>query len=187
MSLVKEILDFWFGAPDSPEFGQRRQCWFVTDPEFDAQIQSRFGHEYEKAARGEHDSLAKTAEGALALIIMLDQFPRNLFRGSARAFATDPKALSLARAAVAAGHDRALNLVQRCFVYLPFEHSEDLADQDESVRLFEALGDPEFLEFAIWHRDIIVQFGRYPHRNAILGRDSTAAELAFLEQPGSSF
>lgn len=187
MSLEKDVLEFWFGAPESAEFGQRRQCWFVKDSEFDAQIRSLFAKEFEIAADGGHDSLAGTAEGALALIIMLDQFPRNLFRGSARAFASDAQALVLARSAVVAGHDQTLNVVQRCFVYLPFEHSEDLADQDESVRLFEALGDPEFLDFAIRHRDVIAKFGRYPHRNAVLGRDSTAAETAFLAQPGSSF
>lgn len=187
MALENDVLDFWFGAPDSAEFGQRRKCWFVKDPEFDAEIQAKFGEDFEVAAKGGHDLIAQSATGALALIIMLDQFPRNLFRGSARSFATDSKALTLARLALAAGHDRELNGVQRCFVYLPFEHSEDLADQNESVRLFEALGDPEFLDFAIQHRDIIAHFGRFPHRNAILGRDSTAAEKAFLEQPGSSF
>lgn len=187
MALVKDVLDFWFGAPDAAEFGQRRQCWFVQDPEFDATILAQFAKDFEIAADGGHGSLADTAEGALALIIMLDQFPRNLFRGAARAFATDARALALARSAVAAGHDQALNVVQRCFVYLPFEHSEDLADQDESVRLFESLGDAEFLDFAVRHRAVIAQFGRYPHRNAVLGRDSTAAETAFLEQPGSSF
>ena len=187
MTLVRQVLDFWFGAPDSDIFGERRECWFKADPEFDARIRSRFEYAVEIAADGGHDPLAITAEGALALIILLDQFPRNLYRGSARAFATDPKALAVAWAAVAAGHDRVLNSVQRCFVYLPFEHSEDLADQDRSVRLFEALGDAEFLDFAVRHRDIIAQFGRFPHRNAILGRDSTAAEAAFLEQPGSSF
>lgn len=187
MALVRQVLDFWFGAPEPDIFGERRECWFKVDPEFDAQIRSQFEEAVETAADGGHDPLARTAEGALALIILLDQFPRNLYRGSARAFATDPKALALARAAIAAGHDRKLNTVQRCFVYLPFEHSEDLADQNESVRLFEALGDAEFLDFAIQHRDIIARFGRFPHRNAILGRDSTAAEKTFLEQPGSSF
>lgn len=187
MSLEKDVLDFWFGAPESAEFGQRRMCWFVKDPEFDATIQAQFAEDFGIVADGGHDSLAGTAEGALALIIMLDQFPRNLFRGSERSFATDAKALALARSAVAAGHDRALNVVQRCFVYLPFEHSEDLADQDESVRLFEALGDAEFLDFAIRHRDVVARFGRFPHRNEILGRDNTPEETAFLEQPGSSF
>ena len=187
MSLVRQVLEFWFGAPGSAEFGQRRQFWFVMDPEFDARIQSQFGKEFEIAADGGHDSLADTAEGALALIIMLDQFPRNMFRGSARAFATDPKALALARSAIAAGHDREFNLVQRCFVYLPFEHSEDIADQDESVRLFEALGDADYIDYAVRHRDIIAQFGRFPHRNAVLGRDSSAAETAFLKKPESSF
>ena len=187
MSLEKDVLEFWFGAPDSVEFGQRRKCWFEKDPAFDAEIRAKFEEDFEVAAKGGYDLMAQSATGALALIILLDQFPRNLYRGSARAFATDPKALTLARLAVAAGHDRRLNEVQRCFMYLPFEHSEDLADQDDSVRLFEALGDAEFLDFAIRHRDIIARFGRFPHRNAILGRDSTAAERAFLEQPGSSF
>ncbi len=187
MSLMNDVLDFWFGPPESAEFGQRRKAWFVADSEFDAQITSQFGAAFEVAAAGGHDALADTAKGALALVITLDQLPRNMFRGSPRAFATDGKALSVARAAVAAGHDRGLNLVQRCFLYLPFEHSEDLADQNESIRLFEALGDAEFLDFAIRHRDIIAQFGRFPHRNAILGRENTAAETEFLQQPGSSF
>lgn len=187
MTLTRRVLDFWFGAPDSSEFGQRRKVWFKVDPAFDESVRAQFGNDADTAGGGGHDSLADDAEGSLALIVMLDQFPRNLFRGSARAFATDAKALGVARAAVAEGFDRQFNLVQRCFVYLPFEHSEDLTDQEQSVQLFEALGDADYLDYTIRHRDIIQRFGRFPHRNAVLGRASTPEEKAFLEQPGSSF
>lgn len=187
MELERRIHEFWFGAPGSPDHGRNREAWFKADDAFDAEIRAQFLDDFESAARGDLDSMAEGSVGALALIILLDQFPRNMFRGSARAFATDPKALSIADATVARGLDQALTDIERAFVYLPFEHSERLADQDRSVALYEALGDAESLDYAVQHRVIIERFGRFPHRNAVLGRESTPEEEAFLEEPGSSF
>ena len=143
--------------------------------------------ECDQEVRDELDSMANDPQGCLALIILLDQFSRNMFRGSAQAFAADEKALAHARTAVERGLDQQLPPFQRTFVYLPFEHSESLADQDRSVALFEALGDENTYDYAVRHRDIIVRFGRFPHRNVILGRESTPEELEFLKEPGSSF
>lgn len=187
MDLSRHILDFWFGAPDSADFGKPREAWFKADDAFDAEIRRRFEAALDEAHAGSHDGLAATPEGALALTILLDQFPRNIYRGTPRAFAFDPQALAVARQALAAGHDQAVAPFQRTFLYLPFEHSESLADQERSVALFEALGDENGLDYAVRHRDIIARFGRFPHRNAILGRESTPEELSFLEQPNSSF
>lgn len=187
MGLTRQILDFWFGAPDSDAYGKPREAWFKADEAFDAGIRQRFEAALGEAAAGAHNALSDTPEGALALTILLDQFPRNIYRGTPRAFAFDPQALAVARTALAAGHDQAVAPFQRAFLYLPFEHSESLADQERSVALFEALGDENGLDYAVRHRDIIARFGRFPHRNAILGRESTPAELSFLEQRGSSF
>ncbi len=187
MELERRIHEFWFGVPGSPEHGRKRKAWFTADDAFDAEIRSHFLGDFEMAARGDLDSMADGSIGALALIVLLDQFPRNMFRGTARAFATDPKALSIAEAAVTRGLDQALSDIERAFVYLPFEHSERMEDQDRSVALFEALGDAESLDYAVQHRVIIERFGRFPHRNAILGRESTPEEEAFLKEPGSSF
>jgi len=129
----------------------------------------------------------ESAEGFLAAILVLDQFPRNMFRGSAQAFATDAQALALSKRAIAEGLDMKLPPEKRCFVYIPFQHSEDLADQRRSLELFTALGNPENLDFAKRHEEIIARFGRFPHRNASLGRATTPEEEAFLKQPGSSF
>lgn len=187
MELERRIHEFWFGAPGSPEHGGKREAWFKADDAFDAEIRAQFLDDFEAAARGDLDAMADQANGALALIILLDQFPRNMFRGTARAFTADPKALSIAEATVARGLDQALTDIERTFVYLPFEHSERLADQDRSIALYEALGDAESLDYAVQHRVIIERFGRFPHRNAVLGRESTPEEEAFLLQPGSSF
>ena len=187
MELEQRILEFWFGAPGSPEHGKKRKAWFMADDAFDAEIRAQFMDDFEAAARGDLDAMADQSTGALALIILLDQFSRNMFRGTARAFSTDPKALSIADATVVRGLDQALTDIERAFVYLPFEHSENLEDQDRSVALYEALGDAESLDYAEQHRVIIQRFGRFPHRNALLGRDSTPEETAFLQQPGSSF
>jgi uncharacterized protein (DUF924 family) len=187
MELERRIHEFWFGAPGSPDRGRKREAWFKADDAFDAKIRASFLGDFEAAARGDLDAMAERPEGALALIILLDQFPRNMFRGSARAFAADPKALSIAEATVARGLDQSLLVIERTFVYLPYEHSERLEDQDRSVALYEALGDAESLDYAVQHRVIIQRFGRFPHRNAVLGRDSTPEEAAFLQQPGSSF
>jgi len=186
-----EVLEFWFGDAASPELGRARRCWFEKSADFDALIRERFLETYTAAADG---GLARWAErplSALALVVALDQFPRNMFRGTRQAFAADPQALAAARAIVAHGFDAVLLPVQRRFVYLPFEHAEDPAAQRESLRLFERLrGDPastSTITYAMRHYAIVERFGRFPHRNAILGRESTAEELQFLSQPGSSF
>lgn len=195
-SRVRAILDFWFLPPDHPEHGRLRKVWFMKDAAFDAEIRARFLGDHEQAAAGAYDAWAETPDGALALLILLDQVPRNLFRGEARAFATDAKARAIARQAIAAGHDQRLPSVQRMFIYLPFEHSEDLADQQRVVALFESLpattafppqARDEIIDYGRRHLAIIARFGRFPHRNAALGRPSTPEERAFLEQPGSSF
>jgi uncharacterized protein (DUF924 family) len=175
-AVPNDILSFWRSA------GPGR--WFAKSDAFDAAIRLKFEPVHNAAARGEYDGWAETADGALALLLLLDQFPRNLYRGSAHAFATDPKARAIARAAVAAGHHRRVEPELQQFFLLPFEHSEALADQDQAVALAEALGDPDMLKWARLHRDIIVQFGRFPHRNPCLGRETTAPERAFLDEGG---
>jgi uncharacterized protein (DUF924 family) len=187
----EEVLNFWFGQPDDPSYGKSRSFWFSPSPAFDRQMRSRFLPTYQQAARGEFDSWQDSALSCLALIILLDQFPRNLFRGQPQAFATDSLALKFAQQAVAQGCDRDLLPVQRWFIYLPFEHSENLEHQQQAVSLFSTLaGDPEStgaIRFAYRHLEIIQRFGRFPHRNAILGRPSSPEELEFLQQPGSGF
>ncbi len=158
--------------------------WFARDDAFDAAIRERFFPLHESAARGELSGWEVAAESTLALLILLDQFPRNLFRGSAHAFATDPAARAIADRAIGRGFDQQTDAPMRSFFYLPFMHSEDLADQMRCVALYEALGHPENLKFAVIHRDIIAQFGRFPHRNRCLGRQTTAAEQAFLDAGG---
>ncbi len=171
-----EVLSFWRAAgPDK---------WFEADEDFDQTIRSRFLSVHTAAARGELAAFEKSAEGGLALVILLDQFPRNMFRGSARAFATDHLARAVADRALARGLDLAIDETMRPFFYLPFMHSELLADQDRCLRLYEAFGDPEQLKFAVTHRDIVAKFGRFPHRNCVLGRETTLAEREFLDSGG---
>jgi uncharacterized protein (DUF924 family) len=188
---VDPILDFWFGAPSDPDYGKRRKIWFTKDDAFDAECRTHFLADHERAAAGELDHLQSTPRGALALILALDQFPRNMFRGTPRMYATDALALATARRALDGRFDEALGLHQRLFVYLPFEHSEDLADQRRFLALFQKLADmPESdleITIAARHFEIIERFGRFPHRNAILGRQSTPEEEAFLLEPNSSF
>lgn len=192
---AQEVLDFWFGPPTDPDHAHQRVQWFRKDAAFDQQVVARFGNLIEQALGGGTDGwIAPPLQPlpALARVIVLDQFTRNAFRGSARAFAGDAMALQTARALVAAGLDRGLTGVQRLFVYLPFEHAEDLAHQRTSVQLFEQLGRDEpalagLLEWAQRHHDVVARFGRFPHRNAVLGRASTDEEAAFLLTPGSSF
>ena len=186
------VLDFWFGAPDTTGFGTDRPEWWRKDPAFDAEIRERFGASIERALRGELDAWASRAESALAQILLLDQLTRNAFRDTPRAFAGDARALDAARAMVGTQQDLALPPSQRRFVYLPFEHAEGSAMQAESVRLFARLAESEpaqaeALDYARRHQAIVDRFGRFPHRNAILGRRSTAEEIDFLKQPGSSF
>jgi len=186
-----EVLEFWFGAPDSPEFGRNRKCWFEKSTDFDALVRDRFLEICESAAGGKLDAWTERPLAVLALIVTLDQFPRNMFRGTPRAFATDPLALAVARGMIARGFDAALLPVQRSFVYLPFEHAEDLDAQREALRLFERLAcdasSASAMTYAMLHYAIIKRFGRFPHRNAILGRESTPDELEFLSRPGASF
>jgi uncharacterized protein (DUF924 family) len=192
MSLVQDILHFWFGQPGSALRGSFRDAWFKKDPAFDDEIRRHFLGPTEAAARGEHDSWQADPEGALALVVALDQFPRNVYRGQAKAFAADPKARQVADSAIARGFDRGLPSCERLFFYLPFEHSETLADQERSVMLFRKLAedDParaEVIPYALRHQEIIQRFGRFPHRNIALGRESTEDEIAFLKEPMSAF
>ena len=171
-----QVLDFWFGA--GPE------KWFSKDDAFDAAIVDRFLPTYEAAAAGRLTDWEATPESALALLIVLDQFPRNMFRGSPRSFAADALALAVAKRAVARGFDRKLELPKRNFFYLPFEHSENLEDQERGVALSRQYADENTLKYAELHADIIRRFGRFPHRNAILGRSTTPEERAFLDAGG---
>jgi uncharacterized protein (DUF924 family) len=172
---AKAVVAFWLGA------GHER--WFAKDPEFDRRFGERFATLYEKAAEGEIDDWAATADGALALVILLDQYPRNAFRGTARMYTTERAAKKIADDAVAAGHDAAVAQELRLFFVLPFAHSEDLRDQDRAVRLSRELGETD-LYHAERHRDVIRRFGRFPHRNAALGRATTPEEQIYLEQDG---
>lgn len=184
------VLDFWFGAPDEPAFGTTRPLWFSKSNATDQLIRERFGDVLESALRNDLDSWQTSARDAVALIIVLDQFARNIYRGTPRSFAGDSEALRIASRLVDRGEHRALQPVERWFAYMPFEHSEFLNDQQESVRLFEELardGLAEPLPWAIKHFDVIKRFGRFPHRNSILGRASTPEELEFLQEQGSRF
>ncbi len=171
-----EIVSFWRDA--GPE------KWFKQDDGFDLAISSRFLETHEAAVRGDLMAFEENAEGALALVILLDQFPRNMFRGTARAFATDPLARAVAERAIARGFDQAADKAMRQFFCLPFMHSELIADQHRSVQLYEAFGDADLSSYALSHRDIVVKFGRFPHRNRMLGRDTTPAEQEFLDAGG---
>jgi uncharacterized protein (DUF924 family) len=192
---ARAVLDFWFGEPGTPAFGVASPRWFKRDEAFDAQILARFGETLAAAGRGECDAWLRTPLGALALVIVLDQFSRNAYRGSAQAFAGDARALEAARRLVASGaHARLPTAEHRVFAYMPFEHAESVDAQRESVRLFEALaretnqtGEGSYLDYARRHAAVIERFGRFPHRNEALARASTDEERAFLQKPGSSF
>ncbi|HMN38962.1 MAG TPA: DUF924 family protein [Hyphomicrobium sp.] len=164
-----------------------RADWFTKDDAVDEALRTRFLPLYEQLSASDLTAASLSPDETLAAVLALDQLPRNLFRGAPGAFATDPTARKLTVDAVALGYDRALGVHERLFVYLPLEHSEDLADQDRAVDLIGALGDAEYTRYALAHRQIIARFGRFPHRNAILGRLSTPEEIAFLAEPGSSF
>jgi uncharacterized protein (DUF924 family) len=177
---IGEVIGFWFN-----ELGRAR--WFAKDDAVDAAIRDRFLLLYEVLATWPPEDALVGAERALATVIVLDQFPRNMLRDDPQAFATDALAREVARGAVARGLDKGLAPEQRVFLYLPFEHSEDAADQARAVALIAPLGDEEFTRFAHAHKAVIDRFGRFPHRNAVLGRASTPAEQAFLAEPGSKF
>ncbi len=186
------VIDFWFGLPTDPEHGKDRKAWFAKDEAFDVKVRRRFGTTIEQALRGELDDWAGEARSALARILVLDQLTRNAFRDTPRAFAGDALALAAASRMVGERSDKALPTFMRAFVYMPFEHAEGLAMQDEAVRLFKRLvaedpAESSKLDYAHRHLAVIERFGRFPHRNAVLGRQSTAEEIAFLKLPGSGF
>lgn len=190
--LARAVLDFWFLPPDHSRHGYYRPEWFRKDEAFDNAIRQSFAAAIEMALSGA--AAEGSEEELLARILLLDQFTRNIFRQTPRAFAGDAQARALATALVATGRERKLTPWQRCFAYLPFEHSEALPDQEKSVALFSALAAEmrheafdHTLDYARRHHAVIARFGRFPHRNAILGRASTAEEIDFLKQPGSSF
>jgi uncharacterized protein (DUF924 family) len=199
MADPQEILDFWFGELDRHGVAveDRSELWWSKNDQLDALVKERFEADVREAAAGRRDSWATTPTGSLALIVSLDQFPRNIYRDTPEAFAHDPKARACCLQGLAQGLDRELGLDQRCFYYLPLEHAEDRALQERSVAMFAELlriapekHEPVFasyLEYAERHREIIDRFGRFPHRNDVLGRASTPDELAFLKEPGSSF
>jgi uncharacterized protein (DUF924 family) len=187
MNITQQVLSFWFGAPSSPDFGQSRSFWFQSTPEIDLEIKKMFEASYHAAIKGELNELSRTPEGCLALVLMYDQFPRNMYRNTPQAFATDSKALEVANSAIDKGFDKDLPMIQRKFLYMPFMHSERLEDQNRCIELLTELGEPQGIDYAIRHRDILARFGRFPHRNGILGRESTAEEIEFLQQPNSSF
>ncbi len=189
IAAAAEVLAFWFGDPPTT---RPRAEWFRKDAAFDAQIRERFGVVIEAALAGGLRDWDATPAGTLARIVVLDQFTRNSFRDTPRAFAGDALALAAAQTLVARGDDQALTPLQRGFAYLPYEHAEDRAVQQASMRLFNALAGahPDMADARLWaqkHADIIERFGRYPHRNAVLGRVSTPEEEAFLREPGSRF
>ena len=189
---IREVLEFWFAAPGDPHHNRVRAEWFRKSDAFDAEIRTRFGTLIDEALAGKLEPWRQSVDGTLAYILVLDQFTRNSHRGTPKSFAGDKQALTAARALVANGADRTLPGVRRQFAYLPFEHAEDMAMQDESMRLFTDLGasDPALADLPTWaekHRVIVARFGRFPHRNAILGRTNTSEEEAFLREPGSSF
>lgn len=196
MSKVKEILNFWFGE-DSEDPFQNQSRWWKKDPDFDREIRERFGADLKKAVDGEFNSWMETAEGGLALIILLDQFSRNMFRGKPESFMQDNQALEIVQYLIEQGLDQELSPVQRWFLYMPMMHSEDPEIHKKSLTLYKTLwqsGPPKLkkalksaFNYAEKHAAIVFRFGRYPHRNAILGRKSTPEEEEFLTQPGSSF
>ena len=194
MTSAADVLDFWFLPSGDPGHDRFRAEWFRKDAAFDDTIRARFGDAVESALASGFADWEASADGALALILLLDQFTRNLFRDTARAFAGDARALAVAHGMVASGRDKNLPPIRRWFVFMPFEHSESLLDQERSVALFAGLRreaqHPAFesaYDYAVRHREIIERFGRFPHRNAALGRASTPEEIAFLAQPGSGF
>jgi uncharacterized protein (DUF924 family) len=193
---ARALLDFWFGPPDDPEHEHHRQIWFKSTPEYDARLRDLFLADYERAAAGALAAWEAAPESALALLLLIDQIPRNIFRGEPRTYATDPTARAVADRALARGFDQHFPKPWRKFFYMPFHHSEDLADQRRSVVLFDSVRDdrdPEDREergglrrYGLPYLEVIERFGRFPHRNAILGRVSTPEEIAFMEKAKAS-
>ena len=173
LARITVILDFWLAPEHAP-------YWFESNADFDRKISQDFADDHERAAAGDLIHWEATAPGALALVIALDQFPRNLYRDDPRTYATDAAALAVAERAIGRGLDQSMTITRRKFLYMPFQHSESVTDQRRSIDLFASLDDPDTLEFAERHRRVVERFGRFPHRNGVLGRDSTPEELAFL-------
>jgi uncharacterized protein (DUF924 family) len=178
----KDILSFWFDETQPKQ-------WFQVNEDFDRTVTERFSEPYDMAVSGDFDTWKNSADGALAYCILLDQMPRNMFRGTPKAFTTDGKALVTAKYAISKGFDQVLPPIKRRFIYLPFEHSENINDQRKSVELFEKMkgDDPLGYDYAVRHRDVIDKFGRFPHRNKILGRPNTPEEEDYLAQPDAGF
>lgn len=193
MSRIDNILTFWFDDPqdDQVYYETRHKRWFTSNPEFDLTIRERFLADYQLAVDRTLITWHDTPHAGLALILLLDQFPRNMFRNTPQAFATDSLAREVAHHLIQQGFDRQVLPVERSFVYMPFMHSEMLADQQRSVTLFRQLAQERSylnsVSYALQHQAIIERFGRFPHRNAVLGRSSTPEEIEFFQQPGSSF
>ena len=195
----ESVLDFWFGASGSASeiAGRQRKLWFGKSAENDQAVSDRFAATLAAASAGKLDHWANNPRGRLALVIVLDQFPHHIFRDQPQAFATDPQALALSLAALTANEDRRLTPIERVFLYLPLEHAESIEMQERSVSFYAALASEvstderalfeDFLNYARKHRDVVARFGRFPHRNTILGRPSTPDEVEFLKQPGSRF
>ncbi len=179
---IGRVLDFWFGPGDDDR-------WFKRNEALDRAVREALAEDYERAAAGAYDAWMESARGCLALVLLLDQVPRHLFRDDPKAFATDARALAVTRHAIEQGFDRQIaSQSRRMFLYLPLEHSEQLTDQEDCCRLMATLDENhEWAEWSMKHRDVIARFGRFPHRNAVLGRDTSAAEQEFLAQPNSSF
>ena len=187
-----EVLEFWFGTPETADLEATRERWFRKDPAFDREIAERFGNLMEQALRDELHDWAWQPGPALARILLLDQFTRNALRDTPRAFAGDALALAAAREMVRSGQDLQLQPLRQVFIYLPFEHAEDLQAQEEALRLFGRLAEEApalagYADYARRHHEVIARFGRFPHRNLLLGRASTPEEAQFLKQPGSGF
>jgi len=178
---IRDIIDFWFLPLGDPGHGKPRDIWWRSTPEFDAETVRRFGPAIERAIAGDLDAWKDSPEGALALILLCDQFTRNCFRKTARAFAGDARAIEIARHSVARFYPSVFPVDMRLFFYMPFGHSEQLADQQFACTLFETIGGEENIKSAIDHRDVVARFGRFPHRNEVLGRSTTAEELEYLK------
>ena len=179
---IRDILDFWFLPLGDLGYGGKRELWWKSTPELDGEIRRLFGAAFDRAVAGELDPWAQSPEGALALIVLCDQFSRNMHRRTARAFAGDEKALAIARLALARSYPLAFPIAMRVFFYMPFGHSEALADQELACALFSTFDDDETMKSALEHRDIVARFGRFSHRNEFLGRTSTEEEIDYLKQ-----
>lgn len=196
--VANRVLDYWFGdLKADPLAEQKKSLWFNSTVDTDNDIREQFGPNVARAHEGDYQELRKSARGQLALIILLDQFTRNIYRGTPKAFASDPRALHYALDLIASGQHKKLSPIERVFVYLPLEHTEDISMQEQCAKLYDELRNdvPDqdrglfdvFYDYAIRHKVIVERFGRFPHRNKILGRESTPEEIEFLKQPGSSF